>query len=93
MRQWLARLGFSFIVLACVLAWQGYQMSQHGPSPGACGHPTSARPPAWEWASQGSASGTGGGEGADDRLPRLHTSFIAAGGRPRVVRRNKSLSR
>ena len=27
MRQWLARLGFSLIVLACVLAWEGYQAS------------------------------------------------------------------
>ncbi len=25
MRRWLARLGFSFLLLAAVLAWEGYQ--------------------------------------------------------------------
>jgi hypothetical protein len=25
MRRWLARLAFSFIILAAVLAWEGYQ--------------------------------------------------------------------
>ena len=25
MRKWLARLGFSFLILAAVLAWEGYQ--------------------------------------------------------------------
>lgn len=28
MRRWLARLGFSFLVLAFVFGWQGYRLSQ-----------------------------------------------------------------
>ncbi len=28
MRRWLARLSFSFLIVAFVLAWQGYRLSQ-----------------------------------------------------------------
>jgi len=28
MRRWLARLAFSFIILAAVLAWEGYKASK-----------------------------------------------------------------
>jgi hypothetical protein len=34
MRTWLARLGFAFLVLAFVLAWEGYRAST-GKVPGA----------------------------------------------------------
>jgi hypothetical protein len=30
MRYWFARLSFSFIIIACVLAYTGYQASQAG---------------------------------------------------------------
>jgi hypothetical protein len=30
MRDWFSRLGFSFIIIACVLAYTGYQASQQG---------------------------------------------------------------
>lgn len=30
MRYWFARLSFSFIVIACVVAYTGYQASQEG---------------------------------------------------------------
>lgn len=30
MRRWLARLSFSFIILAAVFAWEGYQARAHG---------------------------------------------------------------
>ena len=30
MRRWLARLAFSFFVVAAVLAWEGYRASKYG---------------------------------------------------------------
>jgi hypothetical protein len=30
MRYWFSRLSFSFIIIACVLAYTGYQASQEG---------------------------------------------------------------
>ena len=30
MRRWLARLAFSFFILAAVLAWEGYRASKYG---------------------------------------------------------------
>lgn len=32
MRRWLARLGFSFIILAAVFAWEGYKLTTHEPT-------------------------------------------------------------
>ena len=33
MRKWLARLAFSFLILAAVLAWSGRQAGRRGDSP------------------------------------------------------------
>jgi hypothetical protein len=35
MRRWLARLSFSFFVIAAVLAWEGYKAGEAGAGPGA----------------------------------------------------------
>jgi hypothetical protein len=34
MRKWLARLGFSFILLAAVFAWEGYRIGRGDRGPG-----------------------------------------------------------
>jgi hypothetical protein len=33
MHKWLARLAFSFLILAAVLAWSGWRAAQRGDSP------------------------------------------------------------
>lgn len=33
MRYWLSRLAFSFLVLACVFAWQAYRLHQQQAQP------------------------------------------------------------
>ena len=47
MRQWLARLSFSFIIIAAVLAWDAYRSARgHGPAK-----------PAWRVKTQFAAAG------------------------------------
>jgi hypothetical protein len=33
MQQWLSRLTYSFLIIAAVLAWQGYKLGQAGAAP------------------------------------------------------------